>query len=145
LVPTPTAPGPGKSFFCRFHYKRETWWALDGSLSGQLRNGPAEFLNETVRTYQSPGIRTCQRNPNHTHQLFGTIAYLLENYPVPAALRAALYQALTRLDGVQLIRTVTDMPGRRLPVGTVIDRSVVLETSVVGSRTARPGALTQTP
>ncbi len=238
--------GSGKSFFYRFHYKRETWWALDGSLSGQLRNGPAEFLNDTeraawaaarrpnlglpntevysptdktlvagigwlpsayqdlvelptdparllaalterIRTYQPPGIRTYQRNPNHTHQLFGTIAYLLENYPLPAALRAALYQALTRLDGMKLIGDVTDMAGRRavsvaididqtlqerhellldpatgrllgarsvltrtvpgwrLPVGTVIDQSVFLEASVVGYRTTRPEAVTQTP
>jgi hypothetical protein len=163
--------GSGKSFFYRFHYERETWWALDGSLSGQLRNGPAQFLNDTertawvaagrpnlglpntevyspnekqlvagigwlpsayqdlaelptdptrllavvterIRTYQPPGLRTYQRHPNQTHQLFGTIAYLLENYPLPAALRAALYQVLTRLDGVELIGNVTDMAGR---------------------------------
>jgi hypothetical protein len=238
--------GSGKSFFYRFHYERETWWALDGSLSGHLRNGPAQFLNDTeraawvaagrpdlglpntevyspkekvlvtgigwlpsayqdlvelptdparllaglterIRSYQPPGIRTYQRNPNHTHELFGTIAYLLENYPLPAALRAALYQALTRLDGAELIGNVTDMAGRhavslaidvhqalrerhellldpatgrllgvrsvltrkvpgwRLPVGTVIDQSVFLEASVIDSRTARPGAVTQTP
>jgi hypothetical protein len=238
--------GSGKSFFYRFHYERETWWALDGSLSGQLRNGPAQFLNDTertawvaaghpnlglpntevyspnekqlvggigwlpsayqdlaelptdparllaalterMRTYQPRGLRTYQRYPNQTHQLFGTIAYLLENYPLPAALRAALYQVLTRLDGVELIGNVTDMAGRRaisvaididqplherhellldpatgrllgarsvltrkvpgwrLPVGTLVDQSVFLEACVVDSRTARPGAVTQTP
>jgi hypothetical protein len=242
--------GSRKSFFYRFHYERETWWALDGSLSGQLRNGPAQFLNgteraawvaagrpdlglpnteryspnerqlvagigwlpssyqdlvelptnpmrllaalsERIRTYQPPGLRTYQRHPNQPHQLFGTIAYLLEHYPLPAALRAALYQALTRLDGVELVGEVTDLAGRRavsvaigvdqslpeslperhellldpatgrllgarsvltrtvpgwrLPVGTVIDQNVLLEASVVDSRTTRPAAATQTP
>ena len=164
--------GSGRSFFYRFRYERETWWALDGSLSGHLRNGPAELLNDTeraawvaagrpnlglpnteiyspkdkmlvagigwlptsyqdlvelptdparllaalterIRTYQPPGLRTYQRHPNQTHELFGTIAYLLEHYPLPAALRAALYQVLTRLDGMKLIGNVTDMAGRR--------------------------------
>jgi hypothetical protein len=238
--------GSGKSFFYRFHYERETWWALDGSLSGHMRNGPAELLNETeraawvaagrpklglpnteayspnekqlvagigwlptsyqdlvelptdpawllaalterIRTYQPPGLRTYQRHPNQTEALIGTIGYLLENYPLPAALRAALYQVLTRVDGMKLIGDVTDMAGRRgvsvaidvdqplherhellldpatgrllgarsvltrkvpgwrLPVGTVIDQSVFLKASVVDSRTARPGAVAQTP
>jgi hypothetical protein len=178
--------GSGKSFFYRFHYERETWWALDGSLSGHLRNGPAEFLNDTertawvaagrpnlglpntevyspkqkqlvagigwlpsayqdlvelptdparllaalterIRTYQPRGIHTYQRNPNQTHQLFGTIGYLLENYPLPAALRAALYQVLTRLDGVELIGNVTDMAGRHA-VSVAIDVDQSLQT-----------------
>jgi hypothetical protein len=164
--------GSGTSFFYRFRYQRETWWARDGSLSGQLRNGPAEFLNDTeraawvaagrpnfglpnteryspnqqqlvagigwlpasyqalvelpsdpgrllaalserIRTYQPPGLRTHQRHSNQTQVLFGTIAYLLEHYPLPAALRAALYQALTRLHGIKLIGEVTDLAGRR--------------------------------
>jgi hypothetical protein len=45
--------------------------------------------------------------------LFGTISYLLEHYPLPPELRAALYQVLTRLDGVRLIGGVTDLAGRR--------------------------------
>jgi hypothetical protein len=237
--------GSGKSFFYRFRYQRETWWALDGSLSGQLRNGPAEFLNDTeraawvaagrpnlglpnteryspkekqwiggvgwlpssyqalvelptdpgrllaalterIRTYQPPGLRTHRHHRNQTQELFGTIGYLLEHYPLPAALRAGLYQVLTRLDGVELIGEVIDMAGRRavsvavdvdqplqvrhellldpasgrllgtrsvltrkapgwrLPVGTVIDQRVFLAAAVVDSRTARPGAGTQT-
>jgi hypothetical protein len=237
--------GSEKSFFYRFRYQRETWWALDGSLSGKLRNGPAEFLNDTeraawvaagrpnlglpnleryspkakhwiggvgwlptsykdlvelptdptrllaalterIRTYQPPRLRTYQRHPNQTEALFGTIGYLLEHYPLPAALRAALYQVLTRLDGMKLIGAVTDLAGRRavsvaihvdqplqerhellldpatgrllgtrsvltrtvpgwrIPAGTVIDQSAFLEASVVHSRTARPGAATQT-
>jgi hypothetical protein len=172
--------GSGKSFFYRFRYEGETWWALDGSLSGKLRNGPAEFLNSTeraawvaagrpdlglpntethspnekqlvagigwlpasyqdlvelptdpgrllaalterIRTYQPPpGFRTSRPNPNQTRELFGAIAYLLEHYPLPAALRAGLYQALTRLDGIELIGTVTDLAGRRA-VSVAID------------------------
>ena len=176
--------GSRKSFFYRFHYERETWWALDGSLSGQLRNGPAEFLNDTeraawiaarrpdlglpnteryspnerqlvagigwlpssyqdlvelptdpprllaalsdrIRTYQPPGLRTYQRHPNQPHELFGTIAYLLEHFPLPAALRATLYQVLTRLDGVELIGDVTDLAGRRaVSVAIDVDQSL---------------------
>jgi hypothetical protein len=171
--------GSGTSFFYRFRYEGETWWALDGSLSGQLRNGPAEFLNSTeraawvaagrpdlglpnteayspnekqlvagigwlpssyqalvelptdpgrllaalterIRTFQPPGFRTSRPNPNQTRELFGTIGYLLEHYPLPAALRAGLYQVVTRLDGVELIGTVTDLAGRRA-VSVAID------------------------
>jgi hypothetical protein len=111
--------------------------------------------------------------------LFGTIRYLLEHYPLPPPLRAALYQVLTRLDGVKLTGATTDLAGRRavsvaidldqplherdellldpatgrllgarsvltrevpgwrIPVGTVTDESAFLEASVVDSRTAR--------
>jgi hypothetical protein len=41
--------GSKQSFFYRFGYESETWWALDGSLSGHLHNGRAEFLNDTQR------------------------------------------------------------------------------------------------
>ena len=60
------------------------------------------------------------------------IVFLLTNYPLPAQLRSALYQALTRLDGIELTGEVTDLAGRRgvgvtigpteekLPRGTVL-------------------------
>jgi hypothetical protein len=41
--------GSTRSFFYRFGYRSETWWALDGSLSGQLHNSRAEFLDEGER------------------------------------------------------------------------------------------------
>jgi hypothetical protein len=46
-------------------------------------------------------------------QVFGSIRFLLANYPLPAELRAAMYQALTRLDGVELVGEATDLAGRR--------------------------------
>jgi hypothetical protein len=229
--------GSKMSFFYRFGYENETWWALDGSLSGQLRNGRAEFLDATERaawiaagrpdlglpntevyspkdkqlvggigwlppTYQdlvrlptdparlalaltervraNPQLASASR-PRLTMELFGTISYLLEHYPLPPQLRAGLYQVLTRLDGVKLVGGVTDLTGRRavsvaidsvdtplherdelllepatgrllgarsiltrnvpgwrVPAGTVIDERVFLEASVVDSRTTRP-------
>jgi hypothetical protein len=41
--------GSRRNFFYRFGYRSQTWWALDGSLSGQLRNGPARFLDQRQR------------------------------------------------------------------------------------------------
>jgi hypothetical protein len=229
--------GSKQSFFYRFGYQSETWWALDGSLSGHVRNGRAEFLDATERaawvaagrpnlglpntevyspkdkqlvvgvgwlpaTYQdlvrlptdptrlaaaltarvraNPQLASANR-ARLTMELFGTISYLLEHYPLPPQLRAALYGVLTRLDGVKLIGNVTDLAGRRavsvaidivgrplherdellldpatgrllgarsvltrnvpgwrVPAGTVIDQRVFLEASVVDSRTTRP-------
>jgi hypothetical protein len=55
--------------------------------------------------------------------LFGTIGYLLEHYPLPPELRAALYQVLTRLDGVKLVGGVTDQAGRpAVSVAIDVDR-----------------------
>jgi hypothetical protein len=228
--------GSKRSFFYRFGYRSETWWALDGSLSGQLRNGRAEFLDQGERaawvaagrpdlglpntevyspkvkqevfgigwlpsTYQdlvelpgdparllaaltervraSPQLHGASRPPV-TVELFGTVGYLLEYYPLPPQLRAALYQVLTRLEGVRLVGGVTDLAGRpavavtihvdqllqernelllepatgrllgtrsvltrevpgwRVPAGTVLEERVFLEASVVDSRTTRP-------
>jgi hypothetical protein len=55
-------------------------------------------------------------------QLFVTIGWLLGHYPLPPKLQAALYQALTRLDGVELLGATTDLAGRRA-VGVAIDLS----------------------
>jgi hypothetical protein len=160
--------GSNKGFFYRFGYRSETWWALDGSLSGHLRNGRAEFLDQGERaawiaadrpdlglpntevyspkdrqlvvgigwlpsSYQdlvelptdparlaaalaervraNPQLRSVGR-ARLTVELFGTVGYLLEHYPLPSLLRAALYQVLTRLDGVKLFGNVTDLAGR---------------------------------
>ncbi len=70
-------------------------------------------LTERVRTYHPGAFSTVFKpHPSQTEVLFGTIGYLLENYPLPPPLRAALYQVLTRLDGVELVGSVTDMAGR---------------------------------
>jgi hypothetical protein len=55
----------------------------------------------------------CPHRPVTDRDQFGAIVFLLTNYPLPAQLRSALYQALTRLDGIELIGEVTDLAGRR--------------------------------
>jgi hypothetical protein len=172
--------GSRKSFFYRFGYEEETWWALDGSISGRLRAGRARFLDDTeraawvaagrpdlgvpnteiyspkakhwiggvgwlpptyqdlvalptdparllarlterIRTYRPGAFTTAFKRPqSQTQVLFGTIGYLLEHYPLPPTLRAALYRVLTRLDGVKLVGGVTDLTGRRA-VSVAID------------------------
>ncbi len=132
--------GSKQSFFYRFGYESETWWALDGSLSGHLRNGRAEFLNDTERAawiaagrpdlglpnteVYSPKVKMLIAGigwlPSSHQDLVELISYLLEHYPLPPELRAALYQVLTRLDGVRLIGGVTDLAGRHA-VSVAID------------------------
>jgi hypothetical protein len=55
----------------------------------------------------------CPHRPVTDLDRYGAIVFLLTNYPLPAQLRSALYQALTRLDGIELIGEVTDLAGRR--------------------------------
>jgi hypothetical protein len=55
----------------------------------------------------------CPHRPVTDGDRFGAIVFLLTDYPLPAELRSALYQALTRLDGIKLIGEVTDSAGRR--------------------------------
>jgi hypothetical protein len=55
----------------------------------------------------------CPHRPVTDLDRYGAIVFLLTHYPLPAQLRSALYQALTRLDGIELIGEVTDLAGRR--------------------------------
>jgi hypothetical protein len=124
----------------------------------------------------------CPHRPVTDLDRYGAIVFLLTNYPLPAQLRSALYQALTRLDGIKLTGEVTDLagrrgvgvtlgpakeeklprrtvlifdpatgrllgtrsvlaaevPGTRLPPGTVLEEAAFVETSVVDSPTTRP-------
>jgi hypothetical protein len=123
----------------------------------------------------------CPHRPVTDLDRYGAIVFLLTNYPLPAQLRSALYQALTRLDGIELTGEVTDLagrrgvgvtigpteeklprrtvlifdpatgrllgtrsvlaaevPGTRLPSGTVMEEAAFVETSVVDSPTTRP-------
>jgi hypothetical protein len=123
----------------------------------------------------------CPHRPVTDLDRYGAIVFLLTHYPLPAQLRSALYQALTRLDGIELIGEVTDLagrrgvgvtigpteeklprrtvlifdpatgrllgtrsvlaaevPGTRLPPGTVMEESTFVEMSVVDSPTTRP-------
>jgi hypothetical protein len=55
----------------------------------------------------------CPHRPVTDLDRYGAIVFLLTNYPLPAQLRSALYQALTRLGGIELTGEVTDLAGRR--------------------------------
>ena len=55
----------------------------------------------------------CPHRPVTDLDRYGAIVFLVTNYPLPAELRSALYQALTRLDGIELTGEVTDLAGRR--------------------------------
>jgi hypothetical protein len=55
----------------------------------------------------------CPHRPVTDVDRFGAIVFLVTHYPLPADLRSALYQALTRLDGIELTGEVTDLAGRR--------------------------------
>jgi hypothetical protein len=146
----------------------------------ELPGDPARLLAAlTERVRANPQLHGASRPPV-TVELFGTVGYLLEHYPLPPQLRAALYQVLTRLEGVRLVGDVTDLAGRpavavtihvdqllqernelllepatgrllgtrsvltrevpgwRVPAGTVLEERVFLEASVVDSRTTRP-------
>jgi hypothetical protein len=123
----------------------------------------------------------CPHRPVTDLDRYGAIVFLLTHYPLPAQLRSALYQALTRLDGIELIGEVADLagrrgvgvtigpteeklprrtvlifdpatgrllgtrsvlaaevPGTRLPPGTVMEEAAFVEMSVVDSPTTRP-------
>jgi hypothetical protein len=54
----------------------------------------------------------CPHRPVTDVDRFGAIVFLVTHYPLPAELRSALYQALTRLDGIELTGEVTDLAGR---------------------------------
>jgi hypothetical protein len=73
----------------------------------------------------------CPHRPVTDRNRFGAIVFLLTHYPLPAELRSALYQALTRLDGIKLTGEVTDLAGRR-GVGVTIGP---LEEELVPRRT----------
>jgi hypothetical protein len=81
-----------------------------------------------------PGwVGPCPHRPVTDVDRFGAIVFLVTNYPLPAELRSALYQALTRLDGIELTGEITDLAGRR-GVGVTIgspDRSPVPQRTVL--------------
>jgi hypothetical protein len=81
-----------------------------------------------------PGwVGPCPHRPVTDVDRFGAIVFLVTNYPLPAELRSALYQALTRLDGIELTGEITDLAGRR-GVGVTIgspDRSRVPRRTVL--------------
>ena len=150
---------------------------LSDVLSERLHAGQP---NGSCPTPLGPDGR-CPHRPVTDLDRYGAIVFLLTNYPLPAQLRSALYQALTRLDGIELTGEVTDLagrrgvgvtigpteeklprrtvlifdpatgrllgtrsvlaadvPGTRLPPGTVMEEAAFVEMAVVDSPTTRP-------
>jgi hypothetical protein len=96
----------------------------------------AAELTQRIRTHQpdsgwlagagTSGTKAAKPQPRRDDrtvqeaELFGTIGWLLGHYPPPPKLQAALYQVLTRLDGVKMLGGTTDLAGRRC-VSVAID------------------------
>jgi hypothetical protein len=107
--------------------RSDGWLPLTYEQIQQLPTDPArltEVLSERLYAGQPNGscpippdldvaaIR-CPHRPVTDVDRFGAIVFLVTHYPLPAELRSALYQTLTRLDGIELTGEVTDLAGRR--------------------------------
>jgi hypothetical protein len=127
--------------------RSDGWLPLTYEQIQQLPTDPArltEVLSERLYAGQPmgscpipPGLDVaavrCPHRPVTDVDRFGAIVFLVTHYPLPGELRSALYQALTRLDGIELTGEVTDLAGRR-GVGVTSsspDRSRVPERSVL--------------
>ena len=113
--------GPGTSD------RSDGWLPLTYEQIQQLPTDPArltEVLSERLYAGQPmgscpipPGLDVaavrCPHRPVTDGDRFVAIVFLVTHYPLPAELRSALYQALTRLDGIELTGEVTDLAGRR--------------------------------
>jgi hypothetical protein len=111
----------------RLRDRSDGWLPLTYEQIIQLPTDPARLtdaLSERLYVGQPngscpipPGLDVaavrCPPRPVTDGDRFGAIVFLLTHYPLPAELRSALYQALTRLDGIRLIGEVTDSAGRR--------------------------------
>jgi hypothetical protein len=79
-------------------------------------------------------VGPCPHRPVTDVDRFGAIVFLVTNYPLPAELRSALYQALTRLDGIELTGEVADLAGRRgvgVTIGPPDEEELVPERTVL--------------
>jgi hypothetical protein len=85
---------------------------LTDALSERIYAGQPNGSCPIPRDLNVAAVR-CPHRPVTDGDRFGAIVYLVTNYPLPAELRSALYQALTRLDGIELTGEVTDLAGRR--------------------------------
>jgi hypothetical protein len=189
---------PGREVFTfdensRTSDRSDGWLPMTYEQIVKLPTDPArlsDVLSERLHAGQPVGSCTvplgpdgrCPHRPVTDENRFGAIVFLLTHYPLPAELRSALYQALTRLDGIKLTGEVTDLvgrrgvgvtigpaeeeklprrtvlifdpatarplgirhvlaadvPGFRLPSGTVMEDAAFVEMSVVDSPTTRP-------
>ena len=107
--------------------RSDGWLPLTYEQIQQLPTDPArltEVLSERLYAGQPmgscpipPGLDVaavrCPHRPVTDGDRFVAIVFLVTHYPLPAELRSALYQALTRLDGIELTGEVTDLAGRR--------------------------------
>ena len=109
--------------------RSDGWLPMTYEQISQLPTDPArltDVLAERVYAGQPNGscpippdwdrrrpLGPCPHRPVTDRDIFGAIVFLVTHYPLPAELRSALYQALTRLDGIELTGEVTDLAGRR--------------------------------
>ena len=109
--------------------RSDGWLPLTYEQIRQLPTDPArltDVLSERIYAGQPDGscpipsgwdrrrpLGPCPHRPVTDGDRFGAIVFLVTHYPLPAELRSALYQALTRLDGIDLTGEVTDLAGRR--------------------------------
>jgi hypothetical protein len=105
------------------------WLPLTYKQIQQLPTDPArltEVLSERLYAGQPSGmcpippdwdrrspLGPCPHRPVTDRDRFVGILFLLGHYPLPPDLRSALYQVLTQLDGVRVLRDATDVTGRR--------------------------------
>jgi hypothetical protein len=108
----------------RLRDRSDGWLPLTYEQIIQLPTDPARLtdaLSERLYAGQPMGScpvplgpdGRCPHRPVTDRDIFGAIVFLVTHYPLPAELRSALYQALTRRDGIKLIGEVTDSAGRR--------------------------------
>jgi hypothetical protein len=146
----PKLPGPEvRTNEERLRDRSDGWLPLTYEQIIELPTDPArltDVLSERLYAGQPNGscpippdwdrrrpLGPCPHRPVTDGDRFGAIVFLVTHYPLPAELRSALYQALTRLDGIELTGEVTDLAGRR-GVGVTIgspDRSRVPRRSVL--------------
>jgi hypothetical protein len=86
---------------------------LTDAVSERLYAGQPMASCEVPADWDRRPLGPCPHRPVTDVDRFGAIVFLLTHYPLPAELRSALYQALTRLDGIKLTGEVTDLAGRR--------------------------------
>jgi hypothetical protein len=109
--------------------RSDGWLPMTYEQISQLPTDPArltDVLSERVYAGQPNGscpippdwdrrrpLGPCPHRPVTDPDIFEAIVFLVTHYPLSAELRSALYQALTRLDGIELTGEVTDLAGRR--------------------------------
>ncbi len=146
----PKLPGPEvRTYEERLRDRSDGWLPLTYQQIVKLPTDPARlsdvlserlYAGQPMASCEEPAdwdrrspLGPCPHRPVTDVDRFGAIVFLVTHYPLPAQLRSALYQALTRLDGIELTGEITDLVGRR-GVGVTIgspDRSRVPRRTVL--------------